>query len=63
VLSAVIENVSSALSSIRDADLATESALLSNNQLLLQSAVQAATIINLKNSNVFSLLQSVAQRF
>jgi flagellin-like hook-associated protein FlgL len=51
------------LSSIRDADLATESALLSNNQLLRQSAIQAATITNLKNSDILSLLKNTVIRF
>ena len=63
VLAATIENVSSALSSIRDADLATEAALLSNNQLLRQSAIQAATITNLKNSDILSLLKNTVLRF
>src|SRR4029078_7330761 len=63
VLSSVIENTSAALSSIQDVDVALETALLSNNQLLQETTYQALTINNLNQSNVLDLLKSIAFRF
>ena len=63
VLSSVIENTSAALSSIQDVDVALETALLSNNQLLQETAYQALTINNLNQSSVLDLLKSIAFRF
>lgn len=58
VLNKTIENLSSALSSIQDTDLALESALLTNNQLLRQSAFEALSLSALQNRDVLSLLRS-----
>ena len=58
VLSSTIVNLSTALSSVQDADLALESALLTNNQLLQQSAFEALTISALQNQNVLNLLKN-----
>lgn len=63
VLSKQIENVSEALSSVEDADLAYETAQLANNQLLQQSAYEALRISSLNSDGVLSLLMSVAARF
>lgn len=62
VLAGVIEHTSEALSAIVDADVALESALLSNNQLLQQTAYQALSITGLQNQEVLSLLQASAAR-
>ncbi|NOX53294.1 MAG: hypothetical protein GXP27_02425 [Planctomycetes bacterium] len=59
VMESVIENTSSALSAIQDADVALETALLTNNQLLLQTAYQALSITSLNSQNVLSLLTSL----
>lgn len=63
VLGKTVENLTSALSEIEDADVAVETALLSNNQLLQQTAFEALSISTSSNSNVLALLQSVAARF
>jgi flagellin len=63
VLSSVIENTSAALSSIQDVDVALETALLSNNQLLQETTYQALTINNLNQNNVLDLLRTVAFGF
>ena len=48
VLSKSIENMSSALSAVQDTDVAVESALLANHQLLQQTALQALSISTLR---------------
>lgn len=63
VIGSTNENLFSALSSVQDADVAVESALLANNQLLQQSTLQASSITNFRNSDVLSLLESTAARF
>jgi len=63
VLDSQIENVASALSAVRDTDLALESALLANNQLLEQTTLQVLSISNLRNQDVLSLLRSASIRF
>jgi flagellin len=63
MLSSVIENTSAALSSIQDVDVALETALLSNNQLLQETTYQALTINNLNQNNVLDLLRTVAFGF
>ena len=63
VLSATIENVSSALSAVQDTDLAVESAKLTNNQLLQRSAFEALSITSYRNQDILSLLKSTAARF
>ncbi len=59
VIESSIENMTSALSAIRDTDVATESALLTNNQLLQQTAFQALAISSLRHQDVLSLLKSL----
>lgn len=63
VLSRQIENVSAALSSVEDADIAFETAQLANNQLLQEAAYEALSISSLSNRGVLSLLTAVAARF
>ncbi len=63
VLSSTMENVSSALSAVQDTDVALETALLANNQLLRQTTFQALSITNLQNQDVLSLLKTTAARF
>ncbi|MBW3600697.1 MAG: flagellin [Planctomycetes bacterium] len=63
VMSSIIENTSAALSSIQDVDIALETALLSNNQLLQETAFQAVTISTLSKNNVLGLLQTVGLGF
>jgi flagellin len=63
VLTSMIENTSAALSSIQDVDVALETALLSNNQLLQETTYQALTINNLNQNNVLDLLKTVAFGF
>jgi flagellin len=63
VVGKTIENLTSALSDIRDTDVALETALLTNNQLLQQSAFSALAITNLQGQGVLSLLQNAASRF
>ncbi|MCH7987739.1 MAG: flagellin [Planctomycetes bacterium] len=57
VLDSQISNISSTLSLIQDVDVATESALLSRNLLLLQSTFESLSISNLRNQSVLSLLR------
>ena len=57
VLDSQITNISSTLSAVQDTDVATESALLARNQLLLQSTFQSLSISNLQNQSVLSLLK------
>ncbi|GAB4155275.1 MAG: hypothetical protein Tsb009_32050 [Planctomycetaceae bacterium] len=61
VVDSTITNISSALSDIRDTDVALESAMLSKNQLLQQSAFQALSITSLNNRDVLSLLRTAAR--
>ena len=63
VLSSTMENLSSALSSVQDTDVALETALLANNQLLMQTTYEALSITNLQNQGVLSLLRSTAAGF
>ena len=60
VLDSQIANISSALSSIQDTDIATETALLARNELLLQSTFQSLSISNLRNQSVLVLLRNAA---
>jgi len=62
VLDSSIENMTSALSDIQDTDLALESALLANNQLLRQTTLEALSISNLQGADVLSLLQTSTTR-
>ncbi len=57
VMDKTTENVSSALSAIRDVDVAMESALLSQNQLLQKTALEALSLTGLRNDDVLALLQ------
>ncbi len=59
VLDALVENTADAISDIEDADLATETALLANNQTLLQTAYQALSITSLSSQNVLTLLEAL----
>jgi flagellin-like hook-associated protein FlgL len=61
VLTSTIENLSESLSQIEDADVALETALLTNNQLLQQSTFQALSIASLENANVLGLLQAAGR--
>jgi flagellin len=63
MLTSVIENTSSALSAVQDADIALETALLSRNQLLQQTSFEALSISNLKDASVLALLRAVALRY
>ena len=60
VNSKTIENLSESLSAVRDTDIAVETALLTNNELLQQSAFEALSIINLRNSRVLNLLRAAS---
>jgi flagellin-like hook-associated protein FlgL len=62
VLDAQRENQSAALSAIEDIDVATETARLANNQLLLQMAFEALSIASHRNEDVLSLLGGAAGR-
>lgn len=53
-------NLSSALSSIQDVDVALETALLSRNQLMHQTTLQALSVSSLQQQNVLGLLQSTS---
>lgn len=63
VVGKTIENLTSALSDVRDTDVALETALLTNNQLIQQSAFSALAITNLQGQGVLSLLQNAASGF
>lgn len=63
VVGSTIENLSSALSAVRDTDVALETSLLTKNQLLQQSALETLSFINLRNGNVLNLLKSALQEF
>ena len=63
VLSSTIENTSAALSAVEDADVALETALLANNQLMQQAAYQALSISAMQYDSVLTILQSLASRF
>jgi len=63
VLAKQSENLSLSLSAIQDTDVAVETAQLSNNLLLQQSAFQALSITTLQNQGVLNLLSSAASRF
>jgi flagellin len=63
VVGKTIENLTSALSDVRDTDVALETALLTNNQLIQQSAFSALAITNLQGQGVLSLLQNASSRF
>lgn len=62
VLSSQIENISAAISGIQDADIASETAQLANNQILLENASIALELSSLKNEQVLSILQSTVSR-
>jgi len=62
VLSSQIENISLALSGVQDADIASETAQLTNNQILLENASIALEFSSLKNEQVLSILQSTVNR-
>ncbi len=62
LLNAQITNTSSALSSVQDADVARETALLTGNQLMQQATLQALSISSLQQEGVLSLLQFGAFR-
>ncbi|MAG94765.1 MAG: hypothetical protein CMJ48_13630 [Planctomycetaceae bacterium] len=62
VISAQIEHTTAALSDIEDTDVARETAVLANNQLLQQTTFQALNIVGMTNSNVLSLLQTTAAK-
>ena len=53
----VVENTTSAESSIRDTDMATEMVAYSNNNILAQAGTSMLTHANQANQNVLSLLQ------
>lgn len=61
VVGKTIENLNAGLSSIRDTNVALETALLTNNQLLQQSAFEALSIVNLRNSSVLNLLKRASR--
>jgi flagellin len=63
VVGKTIENLTSALSDVRDTDVALETALLTNNQLIQQSAFGALAITNLQGQGVLGLLQNAFQPF
>jgi len=63
VLDSSIEHFSSALSDVLDTDLALETALLTKNRLLEQSAFEALAITSLRNQDVLGLLKNAATRF
>ena len=63
VISSTIENLTSSLSAVQDADVAVETALLANNQLLRQSAFEALSITSLNSRGVLNLLRNTANRF
>ena len=63
VLNSQTTNLTSALSAIQDTNVAVETALLTNNQLMQQATLQALSISSLQDQSVLSLLQSTAIRF
>ena len=63
MLGSQIVNLSAALSAVRDTDIALETALLSNNQLLQQSTLLSLSITNFQNQDVLNLLKSAVTRF
>jgi flagellin len=56
-LNIAVENTTAAQSVIRDADFATETALLTRAQILVQSSTQILTLANQQPQSVLSLLQ------
>jgi flagellin len=54
------ENVASALNDIAGTDVATETALLANNQLLQQATVQSLLMFNQQRQSLLTLLTSLA---
>jgi len=58
LLDSQMEHLSAALSSVQDANVAVETALLANNQLMQQTTLQALSISNLQRQSVLNLLQS-----
>lgn len=51
-------NTQAALDDIQGTDVALETTLLSNNQLIQQAALQALSVVNYQSSSVLGLLQS-----
>ncbi len=51
-------NTQAALEDIQGTDVALETTLLTNNQLIQQAAIQALSVVNLQGSSVLSLLQT-----
>lgn len=58
-----IEQLSGAISDIRDTDVAVETSLLVKNQLLQQTAFEALSIINSRQQGVLNLLQNASIGF
>jgi|GEM_PF-1662616 len=58
VLNKTIENSKSALSSIQDADVALESALLTRNQLLQSTTLEALAVSNLQGQGILNLIRN-----
>jgi flagellin-like hook-associated protein FlgL len=54
--------VASALNDIAGTDVATETALLANNQLLQQATVQSLLMFNQQRQSLLTLLTSLAAR-
>jgi flagellin len=56
-LGTIVENLSQADSTIRDADIAEELALLTRNQILSNAAVSMVGQTNFSGQNLLNLLQ------
>lgn len=58
LLDSMQTHTQAALEEIQGTDVALETTLLNNNQLIQQAAIQALAVVNLQSSGVLSLLQS-----
>jgi flagellin-like hook-associated protein FlgL len=62
VVDSTTTHLSDALSAIQDTDIALETAKLTQNQLLQQSALEALSITSFKNQDILTLLARAAAR-
>ena len=62
ILSSTITNLSDALSAEQDTDVALETALLQNNQFMLQTASNVLAITSMRNDDVLTLLRTTMAR-
>lgn len=63
VLDSQAEHLSTALSEVQDTDIALETAMLTKNRLLEQTALEALSISSFRQQDILGLLRNAASRF